>query len=225
MKSELVIAAVGVVLVANAISFHRSFRNGYPSEWHVSKEESEWARPLSQRSVRLGGPSPVDKRELQGMVTRVLDGGTFWLSVPGGGRHKVRLVGLLVPKGAQKGAAESAKCLAEAVSGGPVRVVCTARDPYGSLLGIVWRNDVEVNLLLLREGRARLSPHYKDARYAAAQHAAQIRQIGIWEGWPASRKGRAEKIERDPHSPFEEWKEADNVEKTKRREKESARFR
>ena len=224
MKSELVIAAVGVVLVANAISFHRSFRNGYPSEWHVSKEESEWARPLSQRSVRLGGPSPVDRRELQGMVTRVLDGGTFWLSVPGGGRHKVRLVGLLVPKGAQKGAAESAKCLAEAVSGGPVRVVCTARDPYGSLLGIVWRNDVEVNLLLLREGRARLSPHYKDARYAAAQHAAQIRQIGIWEGWPASRKGRKSSGD-SPHSPFEEWKEADNVEKTKRREKESARFR
>ena len=190
MKSGLVIVAVGVVLAANAISLHRSFRNGYPSEWNVSKEEAEWARPLSQRSVRLGGPSPVDKWELQGVVTRVLDGGTFWLSVPGGGRHKVRLAGLLVPKGTQKGAAESAKCLAEAVSGGPVRVVYSARDPYGSLLGTVWRNDVEVNLLLLREGRARLSPQYKDTRYAAAQHAAQIRQIGIWEDVPPPRNGR-----------------------------------
>ena len=62
-----------VVLVAAAVALgrtiHRSFRNGYPAEWNVSKEEAELARPLSQRSVRLGGPiEPTVQREIVGVV-------------------------------------------------------------------------------------------------------------------------------------------------------------
>jgi len=66
----LVAAAVCAVALGHTV--HRSFPNGYSAERSVSKGETELTRPLSQRSVRLGGPSePAASREIVGTVTRV----------------------------------------------------------------------------------------------------------------------------------------------------------
>ncbi len=174
-----------VVLVAAAVALgrtiHRSFRNGYPAEWNVSKEEAELARPLSQRSVRLGGPiEPTVQREIVGVVSRVLDGDTIWVTDAQKVRHKIRLYGIEAPKAKAAFGDESAARLQDLVGGKLVRVTYAARDPYGCILGTVWLDGAEINLQMVREGMARQSRYSKDKRYAAAQAAARTRRVGVW---------------------------------------------
>ena len=188
MKTKLFLLGA-VAFVAAAVvqgrTFHRSFRNGYPAEWNVSKEEAELARPLSQRSVRLGGPiEPAVQREIVGVVSRVLDGDTIWVTDAQKVRHKIRLYGIEAPKAKAAFGGESAARLQDLVGGKLVRVTYAARDPYGSILGMVWLDGAEINLQMVREGLARQSRYSKDKRYAAAQAAARTRRVGVWSDIP-----------------------------------------
>ena len=123
------LVAMAVCAVALGRTFHRSFRNGYPAEWNVSKEEAELARPLSQRSVRLGGPTePAVQREIVGIVSRVLDGDTIWVTDAQKVRHKIRLYGIEAPKAKAAFGGESAARLQALVGGKLVRVTYAARD-------------------------------------------------------------------------------------------------
>ena len=125
------LVAMAVCAVALGRTIHRSFRNGYPAEWNVSKEEAELARPLSQRSVRLGGPiEPTAPREIVGVVGRVLDGATIWVTDGQKVRHKIRLYGIEAPKAKTAFGGESAARLQDLVGGKLVRVTYAARDPY-----------------------------------------------------------------------------------------------
>ena len=175
------LVAMAVCAVALGRTFHRSFRNGYPAEWNVSKDEAELDRPLSQRSVRLGGPTePAVQREIVGVVSRVLDGDTIWVTDAQKVRHKIRLYGIEAPKAKAAFGGESAARLQALVGGKLVRVTYAARDPYGSILGTVWLDGAEINLQMVREGLARQSRYSKDKRYAAAQAAARTRRVGVW---------------------------------------------
>ncbi len=175
------IVAAAVCAVALGHTVHRSFRNGYPAEWNVSKDEAELARPLSQRSVRLGGPAePAVRREIVGTVSRVLYGDTIWVTDAQKVRRKIRLYGIEAPKAKAAFGGESAARLQALVGGKLVRVTYAARDPYGCILGMVWLDGTEINLLMVREGLARQSRYNKDKRYAAAQAAARTRRVGVW---------------------------------------------
>ena len=175
------LVAMAVCAVALGRTFHRSFRNGYPAEWNVSKDEAELALPLSQRSVRLGGPiEPEVRREIVGVVSRVTAGDTIWVADAQKVRHKIRLYGIEAPKAKTAFGGESAARLQDLVGGKLVRVTYAARDPYGCILGTVWLDGAEINLQMVREGLARQSRYSKDKRYAAAQAAARTRRVGIW---------------------------------------------
>ena len=179
------LVTMAVCAVALGRTFHRSFRNGYPAEWNVSKDEAELARPLSQRSVRLGGPTtPAPQREIVGVVSRVSDGDTIWVTDAQKVRHKIRLYGIDAPKAKAAFGGESSARLQALVGGKLVRVTYAERDPYGCILGTVWLDRAEINLQMVREGLARQSRYSKDKRYAAAQAAARTRRVGIWADAP-----------------------------------------
>ena len=179
------LVVMAVCAVALGRTFHRSFRNGYPAEWNVSKDEAELARPLSQRSVRLGGPiAPAPQREIVGVVSRVSDGDTIWVTDAQKVRRKIRLYGIDAPKANVSFGGESSARLQALVGGKPVRVTYAERDPYGCILGTVWLDGAEINLQMVREGLARQSRYSKDKRYAAAQAAARTRRVGIWSDVP-----------------------------------------
>ena len=175
------IVAAAVCAVALGHTVHRSFRNGYPAEWNVSKGEAELARPLSQRSVRLGGPSePAAEREIVGVVTRVSDGDTIWVTDAQRVRHKIRLLGIDAPESSQAFGGESTARLKALVGGKSVRVTYSERDQYGRVLGTVWLDGVDINMQMVREGMAWCYHYSKNERYAAAQAAARTRKVGLW---------------------------------------------
>ena len=41
LARRIALFAVGVAAVCCARTFHRSFRNGYPAEWNISKDKAE----------------------------------------------------------------------------------------------------------------------------------------------------------------------------------------
>ncbi len=115
------LVAMAVCAVALGRTFHRSFRNGYPAEWNISKEKAEDSFLIKNGSVTYSdGKGSVVKtsatQEISGKVTRVSDGDTVWVST-GHGRHKVRLNRIDAPESDQPYGKESAAHLKSLIGG------------------------------------------------------------------------------------------------------------
>ena len=178
-------AAIAWTLPARAITFHRSFKNGYPAELNVSKEEANDVFSVKRGGVtysngrgRVVAQSSV--RTLEGRVTRVLDGDTIRVT-DRAGAHKVRLFQIDAPELEQAYGREAAAALFKRIGGKLVRVEWTAQDTAGWILGTVYLDDEEINLRMIEDGcawhdrRTGPAPHY-----SAAEKKAREAKLGLW---------------------------------------------
>lgn len=134
---------------------------------------------------------PSDQLEV--VVANVVDGDTLDVTVNGGNRDRVRLIGIDTPESVIPGeepecfgpeAADHLRVLAP--PGTPVRLErdVEARDPYGRLLAYVYVADEMVNLALARDGYAdelSIPPNtawVSEFRNAVAQ--ARRERLGLW---------------------------------------------
>ena len=147
--------------------------------------------------------------EIVGRVVRVADGDTITvLAAPGGTRsvasanrrrdgvlvggiqrsdstpaveHKIRLHGIDAPESGQAFGNAAKNHLSSLVAGRNVRVKWKSRDKYGRILGVVYLNDRDVNLEMLKAGFAW---HYKrfdsTPAYARAESEARVAKKGLW---------------------------------------------
>ena len=136
--------------------------------------------------------------EVTGVVSRVSDGDTIWVTDAKGLRHKIRMLDIDAPESSQKFGSESTARLKSLIGGKSVRVTYSERDKYDRLLGTVWLGDEEINLRMVSEGMAWRYHYSRNERYAAAQSAARAKRIGLWadpkaqDPW-AYRKGQKPK--------------------------------
>ena len=136
--------------------------------------------------------------DVTGVVTRVSDGDTIWVTDASRLRHKVRLLDIDAPESAQPFGAESTAYLKSLVGGRTVRVAGDGHDMYGRVLGVVWLDGEDVNLKMVREGMAWVYRHSANAQYAAAQKEARAARRGLWAApsptdpfdWRKKQKGR-----------------------------------
>ena len=172
-------------LPSRAVTFHRSFKNGYPAELNVSKEEANDVFSIKRGGVtysngrgRVMTQSSV--RELEGRVTRVIDGDMIRVT-DRAGAHKVRLFQIDAPELDQAYGREAAATLFKRIGGKLVRVEWTMQDPSGWILGTVYLDDIEINRWMIEEGcawhdrRTGPAPHY-----SAAEKKAREAGIGLW---------------------------------------------
>ena len=147
--------------------------------------------------------------EIAGRVVRVADGDTITvLAAPGGTcsvassnrrrdgvlvggiqrsdsapavEHKIRLHGIDAPERGQAFGNAAKNHLSSLVVGRNVRVKWKSRDEYGRILGVVYLNDRDVNLEMLKAGFAW---HYKrfdsTPAYARAESEARTAKKGLW---------------------------------------------
>lgn len=190
LERKAIFVAIAVFCAAaHGFTFHRSFRNGYPAEWNVSKDESTDSFSIKNGSVKYtdgrGGVfSHSSVREIVGTVTGVIDGNTIWVRNEKGLRYKVRLRGIVAPGLKQDFGEKSAFRLKVLVDEATVRVEYRGRDQYGRIYGTVWLDGKDINLQMVREGFARASRSDKDSRYAAAESAARVKRAGMWGKGP-----------------------------------------
>lgn len=148
----------------------------------------EQLNPLSSSpSVTPVENSPVGKKETY-LVTRVIDGDT--IETERG--DKVRYIGIDTPETVDprrpvqffgKEAAEKNRQLVEGKMVGLEKDI-SETDKYGRLLRYVWIGEIMVNLVLVKEGYARVSTYPPDVKYQAlfieAEKEAREKGLGLW---------------------------------------------
>ena len=87
--------------------------------------------------------------EVTGVVSRVSDGDTIWVTDAKGLRHKIRMLDIDAPESSQKFGSESTARLKSLIGGKSVRVTYSERDKYDRLLGTVWLGDEDINIRMV----------------------------------------------------------------------------
>jgi micrococcal nuclease len=129
--------------------------------------------------------------QYSGKIHKVSDGDTFILQMHDG-QLKVRLDGIDAPEGNQPFGKESKAFLSQFIGKG-CRVEKKGNDRYGRILGVLWIEQVNVNVLMVRKGYAwHFKKYSKDKELADAEEIARAEKLGLWS------KG-------DPIAPWE-WR-------------------
>lgn len=126
----------------------------------------------------------VATNQIIGIVTRVSDGDTIWITNTVG-RYKIRLVKIDAPESDQPYGKESAEFLKSLIFGKKVKVEWSAKDRYGRILGVVMlkreNKMIDVNLTMVKNGCAwYYSFNDCTPAYAAAEQAARQSRLGLW---------------------------------------------
>jgi micrococcal nuclease len=153
---------------------------------------ARFARRLAALLVLLGLALPaVAHSELEGTVTRVVDGDTIYVDV-GGRVERVRYIGVNTPemnhprRGQERGGRAAAAINSELVRGRRVRLEldAQARDRHGRLLAYVWVADTMVNAELVRRGFAQVMTVPPNVRHQSLfvklQREARTAGRGLW---------------------------------------------
>ena len=139
---------------------------------------------------------------IKGVVTRVRDGDTIQLLDSDGVRYKVRLAKIDAPESKQEWGQEATEMLRGLVSNKMVRIVWDKFDRYRRIIGVVYVDNVEINLTMVATGNAW---HYKafdsSQAYVEAEKSARENRLGLWAGldvispqdWRRRRRLRAHK--------------------------------
>ena len=118
---------------------------------------------------------------LEGVVTRVSDGDTIWVTTKDGPREKVRMDRIDAPESNQEYGKEATDYLARRVKGKTVSVEWQKRDQYGRILGIVRLDGADINLEMVATGNAWHYSHFdKTEAYAEAEESARAARLGLW---------------------------------------------
>ena len=97
--------------------------------------------------------------------------------------HKKRIAKIDAPESKQECGREAAEMLRGLVGDKMVRIVWDKLDRYRRIIGIVYVENVEINLTMVATGNAW---HYKafdkTPSYADAEKAARENRLGLWAG-------------------------------------------
>jgi len=136
-------------------------------------------------------------RTVTGTVTKVSDGDTIHITTPERTKLKVRLYGIDAPEtpkiNRQSGqvhqpgqpySEEAQKALKDKIMGKQVKLEILDIDKYRRMVGMVWLDDRNINLEMVREGYAEafieyLKPPYR-AQFLEAEREAKSARLGIW---------------------------------------------
>ena len=145
--------------------------------------------------------------ELIGVVTKVSDGDTVWVTVNGCRREKVRLNRIDAPESDQPYGKAAAERLKELVSGKSVCVVYEDTDRYGRILGTVHLEGTDINLQMLSEGCAWHYKYYDTTKsYADAESEARFAKRGLWAARNPVNPHEWRKVKRDRRKVGRCWR-------------------
>ena len=136
-------------------------------------------------------------RTVTGTVTKVSDGDTIHLTTPEQTKLKVRLYGIDAPetpkinqrtghvnKPGQPYGDEAWKALESKIMGKQVRLDIIDIDRYRRMVGIIWRDERNINLEMVNEGYAEAYVEYLKAPYRSkfidAESEARSARKEIW---------------------------------------------
>jgi len=186
------IAAAIVYCFASLIILAGVFGSS-PSNDETKQASSTSSPQVESATAQITGTplpiqTPFNSKLLETKVTNVIDGDTFTIE---GGRI-VRMIGIDTPetvhpsKPVQCYGKEASDKTTELIEGQQVRLEkdVSETDRYKRLLRYVWKGEVLINELLVKEGYAQSSSYPPDIKYqnrfVTAQQEARDSQRGLW---------------------------------------------
>ena len=114
-------------------------------------------------------------------VVKISDGDTLTCLAKGNKSIKVRLAEIDAPEKKQAFGQKSKKALSDMVYLRDVRLSLKGQDRYQRTLAIVYYQDKNINLEMVKQGMAWAYKQYShDPIYLQAQENAQAKRIGLW---------------------------------------------
>lgn len=119
--------------------------------------------------------------EIIGKVVGVADGDTITVLDTTNTQYRIRLDRIDAPERRQAFGGKSKQLLSSLIFGKIVRIKYEKKDRYGRILGVVFRGDEEINLIMVQHGMAWHYSYFDNTeRYAAAEREARQKKIGLW---------------------------------------------
>ncbi|MFU0872711.1 thermonuclease family protein [Kluyvera sichuanensis] len=121
--------------------------------------------------------------DIEGRVVRVLDGDTIEVLQETNERSRIRLNGIDAPEKEQAFGQRSRQFLSRLLAQQFVTVTGDETDRYGRLLGTVWLNGQDINLLQVQSGMAwayRYQGKASNSAYLAMENEARKQRKGLW---------------------------------------------
>ena len=117
-------------------------------------------------------------------LVHVVDGDTVKI-MKGGKRINVRLYGIDAPEKRQKYGGESTRTLTKMLLGKSLRLEEISKDRYGRTVGIIYADNQDVNLEMLKTGNAFFYKEYCKKKplcysYEQAENQARQKKKGVW---------------------------------------------
>ena len=124
----------------------------------------------------------VFSAEIKGKVVAVSDGDTITvLDKMDKGNFKIRLDKIDAPEKKQPFGSKAKQFLSSLIFGKQVTVRFKAVDRYGRIIGTVYCDEVEINLVMVQNGYAWHYRHYdKTPAYIHAEKLARANKKGLW---------------------------------------------
>ena len=118
---------------------------------------------------------------LTGKVVSVTDGDTIKVLTKNKTLYKIRLNGIDAPERSQAFGKKSKSNLSKLVAGRIVDVHYKKKDRYGRILGTIYVNNHDMNLMQIKDGYAWVYRKYcKRADYYKAEESARKKKLGLW---------------------------------------------
>lgn len=105
-------------------------------------------------AVLAAGAQAAPPTSVQGMVTKVVDGDSLWLTPPDKPPIEVRLRDIDAPEVCQPWGPEARKALADLALNKVATLQISARDTYGRALGTLLIEDLNVSRFMVENGHA-----------------------------------------------------------------------
>ena len=147
---------------------------------HVPKEKTTMKRLLLCSLLLLS--LSLFSAEIKGKVVAVSDGDTITvLDEMDKGNFKIRLDKIDAPEKKQPFGSKAKQFLSSLIFGKQVTVRFKAVDRYGRIIGTVYCDEVEINLVMVQNGYAWHYRHYdKTPAYIHAEKLARANKKGLW---------------------------------------------
>jgi len=123
-----------------------------------------------------------------GTVTKVHDGDSIHITPPGKKRIVIRLAAIDAPEIDQKHGIESRDYLRSRILNKRVSAHCNKVDKYRRHVCVVWHNNEDTNLAMLKNGNAWYFERFKKEQsrsnrraYSKAATAAKKARLGLWK--------------------------------------------
>ena len=119
--------------------------------------------------------------EIIGKVVGISDGDTITIIDTSNSRYRIRLDRIDAPERRQPFGEKSKQYLSSLIFGKQVKIEYQKKDRYGRILGVVFCDNQEINLVMVQHGMAWHYSYYdKTEHYAVAEREARRKKIGLW---------------------------------------------